>query len=135
MSQTKIEQTEIKQKVVEVNINEIINEFNNRVMEAHNAHYINGSNELIDLSDKASPNGNLIYHLYSNGEITHQKGAWAYLQRSEFNCKYDLPGARKIPFKFAKEALDGTSYVILTEDECITFREEMNTIINLYNNK
>lgn len=35
-----------------------------------------------------SPNGNIIYHIYSDGEITSQKGGWAYLQRSEFNVNY-----------------------------------------------
>ena len=29
-----------------------------------------------------SPNGNIIYHLYSDGTITRQKGGWAYLKRS-----------------------------------------------------
>lgn len=37
---------------------------------------------------KESPNGNIIYHIYSDGEITSQKGGWAYLQRSEFNVNY-----------------------------------------------
>jgi hypothetical protein len=36
-----------------------------------------------------SPNGNIIYHIYSDGEITSQKGGWAYLQRSEFNENYN----------------------------------------------
>lgn len=31
-----------------------------------------------------SPNGNIIFHLYQDGMITHQKGGWAYKQRSEF---------------------------------------------------
>jgi hypothetical protein len=35
-----------------------------------------------------SPNGNTIYHIYSDGEVTYQKGGWAYLQRSEFNMNY-----------------------------------------------
>ena len=35
-----------------------------------------------------SPNGNTIYHIYSDGEVTSQKGGWAYLQRSEFNENY-----------------------------------------------
>ena len=35
-----------------------------------------------------SPNGNIIYHLYSDGEITSQKGGWAYLRRSEFTDSY-----------------------------------------------
>lgn len=106
-----------------------IEEFNQRVINAHHSHYIDGKNELIDTSANASPNGNQIYHLYSSGEITHQKGAWAYLQRSEFHCEYDIPCARKMPFKFVKEAADGTTYVVLTEEECKQFREEMKKYI------
>lgn len=32
----------------------------------------------------AAPNGNMIYHLYPDGEITFQKGGFAYLKRSVF---------------------------------------------------
>ena len=104
-------------------------DFNQRVIDAHNAHYTNNPYGLIDHSKNASPNGNHIYHLYSNGEITFQKGAWAYMQRSEFNKDYQLSGARKIPFKFVKEAADGTTYAILTYEECKLFREEMQSYI------
>ena len=83
---------------------------------------------MIDKSKNASPNGNQIYHLYSNGEITYQKGAWAYLQRSEFNHTYAITGAKQLPFKFVKEAADGTTYVILTKEECLHFAEEMKKI-------
>ena len=106
-----------------------IDEFNQRVIDTHNAHYINGKNELIDTSANASPNGNHIYHLYSSGEITHQKGAWAYMKRSEFHSEYYISGARKMPFKFVKEAADGTTYAILTYEECKLFREEMKRYI------
>jgi hypothetical protein len=104
-------------------------DFNQRVIDAHNAHYTNNPDGLIDRSKNASPNGNQIYHLYSSGEITYQKGAWAYLQRSEFHCEYDISGARKLPFKFVKDAADGTTYAILTQEECKQFREEMKKYI------
>lgn len=113
----------------------IISEFNQRVINTHHAHYIDGKNELIDTSATASPNGNQIYHLYSNGEITYQKGAWAYLRRSEFNLNYNISGARDLPFKFVKDAADGTSYAILTKEECVYFREEMMNIIKEINKK
>ena len=32
-----------------------------------------------------APNENTIYHLYSSGNLTYQKGGDAYLRRSEFN--------------------------------------------------
>jgi hypothetical protein len=113
------------------NVLEIINNFNERVISAHNAHYEQSSSGLIDTSANASPNGNQIYHFYSNGEITFQKGAWAYLQRSEFNHTYGIPEAKYLPFKFLKEAADGTSYVILTKEECLSFAEEMKQICSV----
>lgn len=107
---------------------DFINNFNKRVIFAHNAHYEQRPNGLIDTCANASPNGNQIYHLYSSGEITFQKGAWAYLHRSEFNHTYAIHGAKYLPFKFLKEATDGTTYVILTKEECVKFAEEMKQI-------
>ena len=111
---------------------DIINQFNERVIAAHNAHYINCPAGLIDTSNNASPNGNQIYHLYSNGEITYQKGAWAYLKRSEFNLSYEITESKKLPFKFIIEAEDNTTYAILTKEECIYFAEEMKKICTNY---
>lgn len=68
-------------------LNQIIDEFNQRIIASH---YIDGKNNLIDTSTNASPNGHQIYYLYTNREITHQKGEWAYLQRSEFCCEYSI---------------------------------------------
>lgn len=113
-------------------LNQIIAEFNQRVIDAHHAHYINGKNELIDTSANASPNGNQIYHLYSNGEITFQKGAWAYLQRSEFCRDYGISGARSVPFNFVNKADNGTTYAILTYEECKLFREELVDILRRF---
>lgn len=113
-------------------LNQIIDEFNQRVIAAHHAHYIDGKNELIDTSANASPNGNLIYHLYSDGEITHQKGAWAYLQRSEFCCEYSISVTRRLPFKFVNEVDNGTTYAILTYEECKLFREELVDILRRF---
>ncbi len=110
---------------------EIINNFNERVISAHNAHYEKSPSGLIDTGANASPNGNQIYHFYSNGEVTFQKGAWAYLQRSEFNHTYGIPEAEYLPFKFLKEAADGTTYVILTKEECLSFAEEMKQICSV----
>jgi len=106
-----------------------IYEFNQQVINAHNAHYVDGQHKLIDKSTTASPNENQIYHLYSNGEITYQKGAWAYLQRSEFNMEYEITGASQVPFKFVKKTAEGTTYAILTKPECLKFREDMKKYI------
>jgi len=36
------------------------------------------------INTEESPNANRIYHIYSNGQITNQKGSYAYLHRNEF---------------------------------------------------
>jgi len=114
------------------NSREIVEEFCGRVIAAHNSHYKNGICDLIDIGPNASPNGNQIYHLYSTGEITYQKGAWAYMKRSEFSLSYDIIGSRKFPFNFVNETDNGTTYVVLTEEECKSFRKEMQSIVETY---
>ena len=119
--------------MTEVNAIDLINEFNRKVIISHNSHYKNNPQGLIEYSRNASPNGNQIYHLYSNGEITYQKGAWVYLQRTEFNMKYEVECARSMPFQFVKKASNNTTYAILTEEETLAFREEMKKIITTIN--
>lgn len=108
----------------------MVEEFNQQISKAHYAHYIDGESGLIDRSINASPNANQIYHLYSTGKFTHQKGAWAYLQRSEFTIKGDIVGARKMAFKLPLVQDDDISYAILTQEECNTFRKEMESLIS-----
>ena len=108
---------------------EIIEEFNKRIAKAHYAHYIDGESGLIDRSTNASPNANQIYHLYFTGKITHQKGAWAYLERSEFVIKGDIIGVKKVAFKLPL-IQDDISYAILTQEECSAFRKEMEHIVS-----
>lgn len=70
-----------------------------------------------------SPNGNRIYHLYSDGEITNQKGGFAYLQRSEFTNEGAIFFG---PPKFHFPMQCGTiSYAIMTMENCIKMREKM----------
>ena len=58
--------TTTKQQVLE-NIYKLINEYHNP--------------DLVKPTD--APNSNIITHIYSDGEITEQKGGFAYLQRNE----------------------------------------------------
>lgn len=110
--------------------NQLIEDFNQRVITAHNAHYENKPSGLIDKEPNASPNENQIYHFYSSGDITHQKGAWGYLKRTEFHIKDFIDGAEELPFCFVKKTIHEITYAILTQEECLKFREEMLTIIN-----
>jgi hypothetical protein len=108
-----------------------IEHLNNQINCAHRAHYENSLTGLINTQD--SPNKNLIYHLYNDGEITFQKGSWAYLQRSEYPLRsklsYLYPGCESL-FKFPNES-DGRSYAILTERECIQFNNSIASCLSL----
>lgn len=98
------------------------------INDAHARHYIDNENGLVDVSSTSSPNKNLIYHLYSNGEITYQKGSWAYLQRSEFSLMSEIPMLNKDIFKLPKTTIpydNYLTYAILTEEECKMFRKKM----------
>ena len=79
-----------------------------------------------------SPNGNIIYHIYSDGEITYQKGGWAYQQRSEFTEKY--PSFKKnyvdiFPIKI-QDYNNKLSYAIVT----IADAEKIVNMIKQYEN-
>ena len=83
-----------------------------------------------------SPNGNIIYHLYSDGEITYQKGGSAYLNRTEFpdssgsaitninnnNNKLDINN-----FPLIRNGNNNIKYgyLIATKEDCIAIRNEM----------
>ena len=105
-----------------------IQQLNEEIIAAHKKHYESSPTGLIQ--PKESPNGNTIYHLYSDGTITYQKGGDAYLQRSVFEEEYALKNHRKINLKLLNDAPDGTTYVILTKEECHYFREKMDNLIN-----
>jgi hypothetical protein len=105
-----------------------VQQLNDEIIAAHKKHYENSATGLIQ--PKESPNGNIIYHLYSDGTITYQKGGFAYLQRSVFEDEYALKNHKKINLKLINDAPDGTTYVILTQDECNYFREKMDELIN-----
>lgn len=98
-------------------------DLNEAIIAAHNAHYEESPTGLVNPNE--SPNGNQIYHLYSTGEISYQKGGWAYMRRSEFMTHDKLLNYTKLGLVFPKKAADGSTYVILKEDECTNFRLKM----------
>jgi hypothetical protein len=104
-----------------------IEQLNADIIAAYDNHYTISPTGLIN--PKESPNGNQIYHLYSTGEISFQKGGWAYMQRSEFITHGNIPNYKKLDLKFPKKAEDDSTYVILREEECKIFREQMSELI------
>lgn len=105
----------------------LIEQLNRDIVVAYNAHYTMSPTGLVNIDESASEN--LIYHLYSTGEISFQKGGSAYLQRSEFTKYGKIDNFKALDLKFPKEAEYGSSYVILTEEECKNFRDQMGELI------
>ena len=77
-----------------------------------------------------SPNANTIYHLYSNGQITWQKGGWAYGSRSEFIYK-DCIFYNSTFFTFTNKINnDDKTYIICTFKTCEIIRTLMQRLLN-----
>jgi len=104
--------------------------FNQKVIDSHNRHYESSPTGLVVPGQP--PNGNTIYHFYSTGEISQQKGGWAYQQRSEFITHGRVSYFRDLNLVLPKQAADETTYAILTEQECIYFRKKMMELIQTF---
>lgn len=88
------------------------------VLDMHNAHYSpENPNGLWKPDD--SPNANTIYKIWSDGEITYEKGGFAFGDRSLKQSRAPLVNLDKSTLpKFPKDQGNGNSYAILTSDEC-----------------
>lgn len=94
-------------------------------------HLITASHNPNLVKPNESPNGNIIYHIYSDGEITEQKGGSAYLQRSERTLQYCLYGINVDPAIFPnKRATDYNTfgYAIVTREDAVKIRDAMNKL-------
>jgi hypothetical protein len=80
------------------------------------------------INSNVSPNGNLVHHLYSDGEITFQKGSWAYLERGEYTLKSKLEDCNLLKLELPLKS-EFTTYAILSEEDCIKFRNKMEVLI------
>ena len=76
-----------------------------------------------------SPNANLIYHIYSDGTITRQKGGWAYGQRTVFDVEYAFVKPNTF-FTFPNKGENtGDTYVIATIENCHKLKKLMNELL------
>jgi hypothetical protein len=111
-----------------------INQLNKEIVAAHDKHYESSSTGLWKPNE--SPNGNTMFHLYSDGEVTYQKGGWAYGKRSVFPFQFPISGMVQLGFVFPKKHEEvKETYVILTEKECYDFRDKMIKMFNEFNKK
>jgi len=80
------------------------------------------------IKPEEQPNGNIIYHLYSDGTITRQKGGWAYGKRNVTDIEsYCVKPNTFFTFP-CKGSYQGDTYAILTLETC---REAKNLINEL----
>ena len=75
-----------------------------------------------------SPNGNTIYHIHNDGEITYQKGGWAYLQRSVFTeacqCGITIP-PQNFPYCKREGSPQHYGYAVVTRENAYKIRNLM----------
>ena len=84
---------------------------------------INSSHNKNLIDQDMAPNANIIYHLYQDGEITSQKGSWAYGRRSEFTLHYPINGYKNNFTFYLSSGKFG--YVIVTEENSLLIRKMM----------
>lgn len=109
----------VKQQVLE-KIYSLVNKYHNSLLVKQND----------------SPNSNIITHIYSDGEITEQKGGFAYLQRNERTIKRSISNIDNGNLniinlditKFPKIKVNGShkfGYAIVLDEHANEIRNEM----------
>ena len=96
----------------------------------HHAHYQHDEHGLVNPKN----NSDHVYHLYSDGELTHQKGGFCYQRRTEFTekCSFFCKELVTLP----KETNDTNfTYAILTEEEGVLLCNKMIRLHNKYINR
>lgn len=106
---------------MEISLEQIYNLIN----EKHNPNLVESDIiGTINYVNNTCPNSNTIYHLYNDGEITYQKGAWAYLQRSEFQ-KFESINYEFDYNRFPKKSRNNQGYCIVTLENALIIRNLM----------
>ena len=80
---------------------------------------INNFNNLNLINQNEAPNANLIYIFWNDGEITYEKGSWAFGQRSVFPIEYAFIHDNKPIFPFKRNSYTG---IITTQERCYFLR-------------
>lgn len=92
---------------------ELIDEINMKIKQYHNPNLI---------EPEESPNKNIIYKLYDNFCCTHEKGGWAYGDRSQFTHLYPLIVSNEPEIVFPLK--EGNRYfAIMTSEQCREIHE------------
>jgi hypothetical protein len=86
-------------------------------------------NDPLLIKKEEQPNQNIIYHLYSDGTITRQKGGWAYGNRSTIDVEYEIIKPNTF-FTFPLKGVnEGDTYTIMSLEDCQKVRNLMNALL------
>jgi hypothetical protein len=78
-----------------------------------------------------APNANIIYHLYSDGTITRQKGGSAYGRRSVIDIEQSLKISNTFFTFCLKGQYEGDTYCIMTFEDCNKLRKLMKDLCSV----
>lgn len=114
--------------------------FYNKIRQYHNPNLVKQDKDPTkdNYEENVSPNGNIIYHFYNDGEITYEKGAWAYLMRSRFTYSHAIPNLDVDSLdltKFPNELSSRTRYCIVTKNHAVELRDLLLDIVNTQENQ
>lgn len=103
----------------------IVNQINNKIKECHNPDL---------LKRDEAPNSNWIYKIWEDGTVTHEKGGFAYGQRSMFDdksavCHNSFTHELLIFPMYCKIRLMDEGYAMVTQDHAYEIRD---MIVQLY---
>lgn len=112
----------------------LIDDFNSKVVSTYKDNCDqNGECQLI--KPNIPPYANMIYYFYSSGSITYKRGGDDYknnYKNPEIIGETEIDNSRRLGFSFSLENNSTCStYVILSVNQCIEFRKEMEQIIKL----
>jgi hypothetical protein len=80
------------------------------------------------VNKELAPNDNIIYHIYNDGEITEQKGSWAYLARTERTLENGISNnfnSNIFPIKSIYDDKNMYGYAIMSKNNCYELRKLM----------
>jgi len=121
MDLIKNKETEIKEITEEMLTLEYIQEY---ILKCHNP-------EL--LKKEEQPNANTIYHVYSDGEITEEKGGWAFGNRSIRTLKDNIvPNNYVALFPVRRGYNDSYGCAMVTLEDALIIRELLSKYHSLY---
>lgn len=112
---------ELYQECIKLSWNEVKEKIENIATIFH-------SPQLIDVS--SSPNENTIYIIWNDGEISEEKGSYAFGQRNVRTYQSTLTFKRNVfNFPFVRSHYRG---VILSVNDCIIFRKFLDKIFRFF---